>query len=46
MDFRTIEEERMHAYQSIRELQDDIILIFENCYKFNPDDGGLHDYTK
>jgi hypothetical protein len=36
MDFRTIEEERLPAYRSIRELQADLILTFENCVKFNP----------
>ena len=35
MDFRTIEEERIHYYTSITELQDDLILIFQNCIRFN-----------
>jgi Bromodomain len=35
MDFRTIEEERLPAYNSIRDLQDDLILTFRNCMTFN-----------
>lgn len=35
MDFRTIEEERLPAYESIRGLQEDLILTFRNCMKFN-----------
>mmetsp|Transcript_45051 Transcript_45051/g.109545 ORF Transcript_45051/g.109545 Transcript_45051/m.109545 type:complete len:2276 (-) Transcript_45051:82-6909(-) len=35
MDFRTIEEERLHAYRSIRDLQNDLILTFQNCCTFN-----------
>lgn len=35
MDFRTIEEERIHYYTSITELQDDLILVFSNCILFN-----------
>ncbi|KAG7365261.1 serine/threonine protein kinase containing WD-40 repeat domain [Nitzschia inconspicua] len=35
MDLRTIEEERMHAYTSISQLQDDLILMYNNCCKFN-----------
>jgi WD40 repeat protein len=38
MDFRTIVEERMPMYQSILELQDDLILVFRNCIQFNNDD--------
>lgn len=41
MDFRTIEEERLHYYKSIRELQDDLILTFENCKAYN---GALSEY--
>lgn len=43
MDFRTIEEERIHSYYSIRELQDDLILIFQNCIRFN---GASSEYGK
>jgi len=35
MDFRTIQEERMPAYRSIRELQQDLLLVFRNCILFN-----------
>lgn len=33
MDFRTIEEERAPAYERISRLQDDLILVFQNCVK-------------
>jgi hypothetical protein len=36
MDFRTIEEERLPVYRSIRELQADLLLTFQNCMRFNP----------
>lgn len=35
MDLRTIQEERVHLYQHIKELQDDLLLIFRNCINFN-----------
>jgi WD40 repeat protein len=35
MDLRTIEEERIHTYASIRSLQHDLILMFRNCCAFN-----------
>lgn len=35
MDFRTIKEERVHEYESIKELQGDLILVFKNCCTFN-----------
>ena len=35
MDLRTIEEERLHEYESIKELQNDLILMFKNCCAFN-----------
>mmetsp|Transcript_9680 Transcript_9680/g.26367 ORF Transcript_9680/g.26367 Transcript_9680/m.26367 type:complete len:160 (+) Transcript_9680:301-780(+) len=35
MDFRTIREDRMDHYESIQELQQDLILVFSNCCKFN-----------
>lgn len=35
MDFRTIEEERIHRYRSIRELQEDLVLVFGNCMEYN-----------
>lgn len=38
MDFRTIEEERLPTYESISQLQDDLILVFGNCVRFNGND--------
>jgi hypothetical protein len=35
MDYRTIEEERIQVYRNIAELQQDLILIFDNCIEFN-----------
>jgi hypothetical protein len=35
MDFRTIEEECLPMYRSIRELQNDLIKVFHNCIIFN-----------
>ena len=35
MDFRTIEEDRIHYYSSITELQKDLTLVFGNCIKYN-----------
>lgn len=35
MDLATIEEERLNTYDSIRELQKDIVLIFRNCCSYN-----------
>ncbi len=43
MDLRTIEEERLQVYRSIAELQQDLILIFDNCIQFN---GVASDYSK
>jgi hypothetical protein len=41
MDFRTIEEDRLQVYRNIAELQQDLILIFDNCIEFN---GAASDY--
>jgi hypothetical protein len=38
LDFRAIKEDRVHSYQEIRELQDDLIQIFKNCVEFNGTD--------
>ena len=38
MDFRTIEEDRLNYYRSIRELQQDLILVFNNCLAFNKEE--------
>ena len=35
MDFHTIEDERLHTYGHIAELQEDLILTFCNCCVFN-----------
>ena len=35
MDFRTIEEERLPRYRTIGELQQDLMLVFNNCIAFN-----------
>lgn len=35
MDFRTIEEERVKSYTSIKQLQQDLMLVFNNCIRFN-----------
>lgn len=35
MDFRTIDEERIPKYKSIKDLQRDLFLIFDNCSQFN-----------
>jgi len=39
MDFETIREERVYTYESVRELQQDLILCFQNCVEFN---GGMN----
>ena len=46
MDFRTIEEERLWHYQSITELQLDLILVFSNCMTFNDTDSPLYHTAK
>jgi len=35
MDFRTIEQCQLQRYKSIRDLQRDLRLIFNNCLVFN-----------
>lgn len=42
MDFRTIEEDKIPAYYEIRQLQDDLILVFRNCATFNEAGSQLH----
>ena len=37
MDFRTIEEDRLPRYRSIQELQQDLMLVFNNCMAFSND---------
>lgn len=46
MDLRTIEEERIHLYESITRLQDDLILMFRNCCTFNAPGSDLWLYGK
>lgn len=41
MDIRTIEEERVNVYGSIHMLQDDLVLMFQNCCTFNGEDSEL-----
>lgn len=38
MDFQTIKEDRLRVYQSVAELQHDLILVFDNCIAFNGGD--------
>ena len=45
MDLRTIEEERIPEYQSIRELQQDLIQMFDNCVIFNGKRSSLSKYA-
>lgn len=45
MDLSTIEEERMHAYTSITQLQDDLILMYRNCCTFNGTGSILGEYA-
>lgn len=42
MDYRTIEEERLWYYQSITELQADLLLVFYNCMEFNEPDSPFY----
>ncbi|KAL3944011.1 MAG: hypothetical protein SGBAC_001921 [Bacillariaceae sp.] len=45
MDLRTIEEERLQQYESIKELQEDLILMFKNCCAFNETGSDLWNYA-
>jgi hypothetical protein len=45
MDFRTIKEDRVQTYESIRELQSDLVLVFRNCATFNPKSNQLPSYA-
>lgn len=45
MDLRTIEEERVHHYESIKQLQEDLILMFKNCCDFNETGSDLWTYS-
>lgn len=46
MDYRTIEEERLWYYQSISELQADLLLVYYNCMEFNEPDSPLYNTAK
>jgi bromodomain-containing protein 8 len=46
MDFRTIEEDRLPVYRSIRELQKDLVLVFTNCIKFNEQGSELASFAR
>ena len=46
MDLATIEEERLATYESIRELQKDIVLIFRNCCSYNKTSSHYWHYAK
>lgn len=46
MDFRTILEERVQQYQSIRQLQEDIVLVFGNCMEFNEESSVFYDAAR
>jgi len=45
MDLRTIGEERVHHYQSIRELQDDLVVMLKNCCDFNGPSSQMGQYS-
>ena len=46
MDFRSIEDHRLSSYNEISELQDDLILIFENCCMYNEVGSSYWEYSK
>ena len=45
IDFRTIEEERLPAYQDMHELQEDLIKVFRNCCVFNGEGTDFYHYA-
>ena len=45
MDLRTIQEERVHQYESITELQEDLIRMFKNCCDYNEEGSDLWNYA-
>eukprot|EP00980_Cylindrotheca_fusiformis_P006268 scaffold1340_cov122-Cylindrotheca_fusiformis.AAC.11 len=45
LDLRTIEEEHIQQYKSIRELQQDLTLVFKNCCIFNETGSDLWNYS-
>ncbi|KAL3923359.1 MAG: hypothetical protein SGILL_001701 [Bacillariaceae sp.] len=46
IDLRTMAEERMHAYTSIKMLQDDLILMYRNCCTFNEPGSVYWEYAR
>ena len=46
IDLRTIEEERVPQYERIAQLQEDLLLMLDNCIQFNsPEDSELSQYA-
>mmetsp|Transcript_1347 Transcript_1347/g.1820 ORF Transcript_1347/g.1820 Transcript_1347/m.1820 type:complete len:118 (-) Transcript_1347:898-1251(-) len=45
LDFRTIREEHIPAYESIVDLQLDLILVFNNCITYNGPGAVLSNYS-
>jgi Bromodomain len=43
MDLRTIVQDQLTRYRSIRELQEDLFLVFDNCILFNEEGSSFHD---
>lgn len=44
MDLQTIRD-KISSYRVISELQEDLILMFKNCYDFNTKTSGYKDYA-
>ena len=44
MDLQTIRD-KISSYRVISELQDDLIIMFKNCYDFNTKKSGLKEYA-
>ena len=45
MDLRTIMEDRIHLYENIKQLQDDLKIMLENCCNFNGVETDLGQYA-
>ena len=43
MDFQTILHVRIGQYESIRNAQEDLVLVFANCMEFNEEGSVFHD---
>ena len=46
MDFRTIREEHIPAYESILDLQMDLIQVFKNCIMYNGPGAVVSNYAR